>query len=124
MRNILFGFLIATQIICAQKTSKTETYSFGQNGMELIAKSKNGMVIVSTFNAKMTIREEIARKVYDLYISNNIKENSKLTVASDTANVTGKCIVRKKNNLTVVDFYYEKIEWTDGLTEIYKKHLG
>jgi hypothetical protein len=35
--------------------------------MELIAKSSKNVVIISTFNAKMSIREDIARRVYSLY---------------------------------------------------------
>ena len=91
--------------------------------MELIAKSSKGVVIVSTFNAKMTIRQEIARKIYDLYVANKIQNKTKITVDGTEADVTGKCVIRKKNNLTAVDFYYEIIEWDSGLKEIYKNTL-
>lgn len=92
--------------------------------MEIIAKTKKNVVIVSTFNAKMTIREEIARKIYSLYAENKLEDNKKYTIAGKEANVTGNCIIRKKNNLIAIDFYYEKIEWYSGLVEIYKKFIG
>lgn len=39
-----------------------ETYSYGQNSIEVISTSDEGTIIVSTFNAKMNIRKEIAEK--------------------------------------------------------------
>ena len=124
MKKIFFTLLVFSQVSFSQQSTKIENYSFGQNGMELIAKSKKSMVIVSTFNAKMTIREEIARKVYDLYTQNKLENNKKYTIAGKEANVTGNCIIRKKKNLITIDFYYEKVEWYSGLIEVYKKYIG
>ena len=124
MKKLILSILLLTQIAFAQEKKKIETYSFGQNGMELIAKSSKDVVIISTFNAKMNIREEIARKVYSLYAENKLETNKKYTISGNEASVTGKCVIRKKNNLIAIDFYYEKIEWYSGLIEIYKKFLG
>ena len=101
-----------------------ETYGFGHDGMELVALTKKETVIISTFNSKMNIRQDIASKVYAMYLDNKIVNNKKLTINGNDATVTGKCIIRKKNNLTVVDFYYETILWCSGVMEIYKKNLG
>ena len=124
MKKLILSILLLTQIAFAQEKKKIETYSFGQNGMELIAKSSKDVVIISTFNAKMNIREEIARKVYSLYAENKLETNKKYTISGNEATVTGNCVIRKKNNLIAIDFYYEKIEWYSGLIEIYKKFLG
>jgi len=124
MNKIIFSLFLLSQISFSQHIGNIESYSFGQNGMELIAKSKKSIVIVSTFNAKMTIREEIARKIYNLYTTNQLEDNKKYTIAGDQANVTGNCIIRKKNNLVAIEFYYEKVEWYSGLIEIYKKYIG
>jgi hypothetical protein len=124
MKKLILSILLLTQIAFAQEKKKIETYSFGQNGMELIAKSSKDVVIISTFNAKMNIREEIARKVYSLYAENKLETNKKYTISGNEASVTGNCVIRKKNNLIAIDFYYEKIEWYSGLIEIYKKFLG
>ena len=124
MKKLILSILLLTQVAFAQEKKKIETYSFGQNGMELIAKSSKDVVIISTFNAKMNIREEIARKVYSLYAENKLETNKKYTISGNEASVTGKCVIRKKNNLIAIDFYYEKIEWYSGLIEIYKKFLG
>ena len=124
MKKLILSIVLLTQIAFAQEKKKIETYSFGQNGVELIAKSSKDVVIISTFNAKMNIREEIARKVYSLYAENKLETNKKYTISGNEASVTGKCVIRKKNNLIAIDFYYEKIEWYSGLIEIYKKFLG
>ena len=88
--------------------------------MELIARSPSGTVIISTFNAKMTIRQDIARKIYDLYKDHKISGNTRLTVYGKEANVMGKCYIKTKNNLTSVEFYYEKVNWNNGLVEVYE----
>lgn len=124
MKKIIFSLILISQVSFAQPNVHVENYSFGQNGMEIIAKSKKSIVIVSTFNAKMTIREEIARKIYSMYAENKLEDNKKYTIAGNEANVTGNCIIRKKNNLVAIEFYYEKVEWYSGLIEIYKKFIG
>lgn len=100
---------------------KVETYTYGHNGMEFVARSSEGMIIISTFNSKITIRQDIAYKIYQLYANDKLTTNKKVTVCGDEADVTGKCVIRKKDKLIAVEFYYELIEWKSGLTEIYKK---
>ncbi|WP_333601325.1 hypothetical protein [Flavobacterium sp.] len=122
MTKVFFSLLIMTTFaFTTPEDSKVATYNYGHNGMELVARSQKGMVIISTFNSKMTIRQDIASKVYDLYVANKLTTNTKITVNGCEANVTGKCVIRKKNNLTAVDFYYETVDWNNGLKEIYKK---
>jgi hypothetical protein len=120
MKKVLIGLLIVTCFAFSKGDPTVETYNYGQDGMELVARSKKGVVIVSTYNSKMTIRQEIARKIYDLYLANKIQNNKKITVDGSEADVTGKCVIRKKNTLTAVDFYYEEVNWNSGLKEVYK----
>lgn len=121
MRKVLFSLLIVTCFAFSDGEPKVETYSYGHNGMEFVARSGQGMIIVSTFNSKMTIRQDIAYKIYQLYANDKLTADKKLTVCGDEADVTGKFIIRKKDNLTSLDFYYELVEWKSGLKEIYKK---
>ena len=123
MKKVLIGLLIATCFAFSKGDTKVQTYNYGQNGMELVARSKKGVIIVSTFNSKMTIRQDIARKLYDLYLANKLQSNKKITVDGVQADVTGKCVIRKKNTLTAVDFYYEVVDWKSGLKEVYKNDL-
>lgn len=122
MKKILFVSLAVSCLAFSKVNSKVETYNFGQNGMELVAHSKKGVIIVSTFNSKMTIRQDIARKLYDLYLANKLENNKKITVYGCDAHVTGKCVIRKKKSLTAVDFFYEEVNWNSGLKEVYKRN--
>ena len=123
MKKALFSLLIMSCFAFTEGNPKIETYSYGHNGMEFVAREGKGMIIVSTYNSKMTIRQDIAYKIYQLYANGRLIIGSKTTICGEEADVTGKCLVRKKNNLTSVDFYYELIEWKSGLKEIYKKKI-
>lgn len=122
MKKLIFSLLVLSCFAFSSEEPKVTTYSYGHNGMEYVAKSKKGTVIISTFNSKMTIRQEIASKIYKMYVDQKLKSEAKVTVFGDEAKVTGKCVIRKKNNLTAVDFYYETVEWCTGQKEIYKKN--
>ncbi len=119
MKKLILFSLLVSFTGFGQIKNKISTYKFGQNGMELVAKTKNETIIISTFNSKMTIRRDIADKLFQLYRENKLETNKEFLVVGEIANVIGKCIIRKKDNLTVVDFYYETVLWDDGLTEVY-----
>ena len=114
--TIIFIFILVAQISFSQK-GKKEFYKNGQNGIELISQSKSGTVVISTYNAKMTIKDEIAQNFYQKYLKNELKTDATTVIIGKTAKVTGKCKIFKKAKLTSVNFYYEKIEWASGLIE-------
>ena len=113
--------VFAFQMSFSQGVSKTSTYKFGHDGMELIIKDKNEMIIVSTFNSKMKIKAEIARKIYDRFKNSTLCNGDILTILGDDAKVIGKFEIIKKGKLTSINFYYQSVEWNSGLTEVYKK---
>ncbi len=89
--------------------------------MELIVKNNSGnMIVVSTFNSKKELKEEIAQKVYQQFKDSKLVTGDTLKIQGDNAIVTGKCIIQQKGKLTTLNFYYETVEWNSGLTEIYK----
>ena len=123
-------------ILCSveQKSVKTDWYvnpklkyyTVGQNGIEFVAKRtlngvEVGTTIVSTFNAKSKIKTEVAEKVFDYFTASNFSSGTIITIESSLANVTGMCYIEIKDTLKVLKFYYSKIEWKDGLIEIFKK---
>ena len=125
----LFTLLIVSQFVSAQenklKNNLITTYKYGYNGMEYIVTSNNETIIISTYNSKKDIKDEIAQKIYAFYRDNTTyKTGDTLTIKGDDATVTGKYKVTKKGKLIAVEFYYEKIEWNSGLTELYKKNIG
>ena len=116
----------SAQINCSSNNNVT-TYKHGYNGMEYIVTSKKETIIVSTYNSKLGIKDEIAEKIYNYYNQNkdnSYQDGDTITIHGNEAKVTGKFIVTKKGKLTAVEFYYEKIEWNSGLTELYKKNIG
>lgn len=121
MRIYLILLLLATQLLFSQKEQQVSTYKYGYNGMELIVKQKSETVIVSTYNSKKVIKDEVAQKVYDYFKSNTIKTGDTINITANDACVTGKCFITKKGKLTSINFYYETIKWNNGLTEVYKK---
>ncbi len=121
MKIIGIVLLLLSQLSFAQ-VKKAEPYNHGHNGIELVSRCKKGnTVIVSTYNAKMTIREEIAQSIFKMYEANQLENNQWLTVTCNEAKVYGKCNIRTKNKLTAIDFYFEKVYWNSGTTEVYVK---
>jgi hypothetical protein len=121
MRNYFLLLLLVANLSFCQENPKVSTYKYGYNGMELIVKNNTSMIVVSTFNSKKELKEEIAQKVYQHYKDTAITNGDTLKIKGNNAVVTGKCIINKKGKLTTLNFYYETIEWDSGLTEIYKK---
>lgn len=113
--------LLGVQFAFSQEVTKTSTYKYGHNGMELVVTNSTSTVIVSTFNSKMAIKDEIAEKVYQNFKENNTQTGDTIIINGANAKVTGKYYIKQKGKLTAVEFYYEKVEWDSGLTEIYKK---
>ncbi|MEM0541160.1 hypothetical protein WFZ85_00880 [Flavobacterium sp. j3] len=115
MKKIIFSLSVLSCFAFSNEGPKVTTYSYGHNGMEYVARSKNGTVIISTFNSKITIRQDIATKLYKMYINNELENKNRVTICGSDADVTGKCIIKKKDSLTTVDFYYETVEWVLGI---------
>jgi hypothetical protein len=61
MKCLTICFLLLCKVVFAQG-HLVETYNYGQNSIEIISTTDEGTIIVSTFNAKMNIRKEIAEK--------------------------------------------------------------
>ncbi|MEN9336529.1 MAG: hypothetical protein RLZZ500_1516 [Bacteroidota bacterium] len=122
--------LSAGSFVFAQETKTeacTKTYRYGYNGMELIANTPKETIIVSTYNSKLNLKEDIAQRIFQYYWDNLRKSNQEpltLTIEGQNAKVTGKCIVIKKGRLTTIEFHYEKVEWPDGITELYRNTFG
>lgn len=121
MHKFIIVFLFAFQISFAQEASKTSTYKFGHNGIELIYSSKSETVVISTYNSKYTIKEDIAQKVYEKFKNSTLCPGDILTILGKDAKVIGKFEMKQKGKLTSIDFYYHTIEWKTGITETYKK---
>ena len=102
--------------------SQSATYDRGINGIEFIIPSEAGTIVVSTFNAKPMIKNNIAQKVFTYYKNNaSLASGDTIRIVGADADVTGKLFVEKKGKLTSLNFHYEKIDWKSGLVEVYKR---
>jgi hypothetical protein len=119
MRKIIF-ILLSTYCTYAQSSKKVEQYNYGKNGIEYIAKSKSGKtIIVSTFNSRPTIKDEVAVNVFNYFREKLPQDGDKITILASGAVVKGTCYIKVKDKLTSVEFHYETVEWNTGLTEVY-----
>ena len=120
MRKIILILLLSTYCTYAQSSKKVEPYNYGKNGIEYIAKSKSGKtIIVSTFNSRPTIKDEVAVNVFNYFREKAPHDGDKLTILASGAVVKGTCYIKVKDKLTSVEFHYETVEWNTGLTEVY-----
>lgn len=112
--------LLISYISCHSQNSES-IYSYGHNGMELVYVKNGETIIINTFDAKISIRENIAEKLLELYNNNALITNTTITVSGNEADVTGKLVIEKKEKLSSINFYFEKVEWKSGLTEVFKQ---
>lgn len=120
MRKIIFILLLSTYCTYAQSSKKIEQYNYGKNGIEYIAKSKSGKtIIVSTFNSRPTIKDEVAERVFTYFREKSPKDGEKITILATGATVKGTYHIKVKDKLTSIEFHYETVDWNSGLTEIY-----
>ena len=81
--------------------------------------SRAGTTIISTYNAKVAIKSEVAKNLYEFVKKNPHIKDSLIDIKTDQALVKGCYKVTKINNLTTINFHYEHIEWMTGLIEEY-----
>ncbi len=118
----LFLLFVFTFLIANAQSKKIEFYKNGQNGIEIISKSKKGItIIISTYNAKLKIKNEVAQKFLEYYNKNNNISDSIIKLKVKDALVIGKCKLAKKDKVTNAGFYYQRVEWKNGLIEEYQK---
>lgn len=117
-------FLMLFLVCLGIKTTNAQTenvvyYKNGQNGIELIYKSRSGTTIISTYNAKVAIKADVAKNLYEFVKKNPQIKDSLIDITTDQAVVKGCYKSTKVNNLTTVNFHYECIAWLSGLREVY-----
>ncbi|MEO0059480.1 MAG: hypothetical protein RLZZ312_1127 [Bacteroidota bacterium] len=102
------------------KLPRTDYYTVGENGIELIAKQKDIRVVISLYDSKPTLKGLIANELFELYNNKNIFKDKILTINTTDATVTGLCKIKNVDKNTDISFYFQKIVWKSGLTEIHE----
>lgn len=120
IKLVVFTCLV-TNILLAQEENKIVTYNYGKNGLELIVKQDDGTtILVSTYNSRPAIKDEIALQVLNYFDANHPSSGSKIKVEAATAVVDGTLKIVYKDKLITIDFYYESVNWfKKRITEVY-----
>ena len=103
-------------LICTTFTFGQTSYTNGQDGIELFAKSKDTMYVYHQHQAKMEIRGEVAVEILNIYLRKKNLGGVK-TVCTSQGEVPGFLKIIRKHNLVVLDFQYISILWNDGTLE-------
>ena len=114
--KILFLFL-ATFVYSQQKV---QYYNYGYDGMESVSRVRgsDSMVVYSNYRARPLIRREVCDSILKKY---RYLKNGSYTVVIKDAKVFGRLKIVRKYNLVSIKYFYERIIYSNGLTEIYKK---
>jgi hypothetical protein len=118
--NILLLFLFITTFVYSQK--KIEYYNHGYDGMESInrVKGSDSMVVYSNYKSRPLIRREVCDSVLRNYKK---LKNGPYIVNIKTAKVIGRLEIVRKHNLVSIKYFYERVEYSNGLIEIYRKPI-
>ena len=95
-------------------------YTNGHNGMELISKKADSTIVVSTYDSRPILKEQVAELLYRKFVSKEIIVDSLLKFSLPSATVIGLFKVEIFNTFTNLEFYFKKIYWNNGLTEIHE----
>jgi hypothetical protein len=118
MKKISILFLLMTTFVYAQQKVVYYNYGYGYDGMEKIGKVGDSTLVYSNFQARPEIRAEVGDSVLIKY--RKLKQGP-LVIKIKTGKVIGRLKLIRKEGLILVNYYYDRVEYTNGLVEIYKK---
>ena len=117
MKKISLLFLLVTTFVYSQQ--KVEYYNYGYDGMESISRVKgsDSMVVYSNYKSRPLIRREVCDSILKNYKK---LKNGSYIVCIKEAKVIGRLEIIRKDNLVSINYYYERVEYSNGLIEVYK----
>ncbi len=106
-------FVVYIFLLCFCPKSKTvEEYSYGINGIEFYENSSSGKtVIVSSFNSRPAIKNEVAKKLLCYFKEEHPKSNEIIEIIADDAVVNGVLVIKVTGKLTSLEFHYQTVSW-------------
>lgn len=121
MKTTLFFILFIVSSLHAQKINEVKYYNYGKNGIEFIVNDANGStIIISTFNARPSIKDEVALGVLRYFDEKHPDNGEKIKIETKEAIVEGTFNVVYKENLISIEFHYETVIWFKrGFKEVY-----
>ncbi|WMW78275.1 hypothetical protein RF683_02190 [Flavobacterium sp. 20NA77.7] len=126
MKTTVLLILFLVSSLHAQKSNEIKYYNYGKNGIEFIVKEAGGAtIIISTFNARPSIKDEVALGVLRYFDEKHPKNGEKIKIETKEAIVEGTFNVIYKENLISIEFHYETVIWfKKGLKEVYDNPEG
>jgi hypothetical protein len=120
MKKISLLFLLITTFVYSQQ--KVEYYNYGYDGMESIGnvRGSDSMLIYSNYKSRPLIRREVCDSVLKNY--KKLKNGTYIVNIKNTK-VIGRLEIVRKHNLVSISYYYERVEYSNGLIEIYRKPI-
>ena len=120
MKKISLLFLLITTFVYSQK--KVEYYNNGYDGMESVSRVRgsDSMVVYSNYKSRPLIRREVCDSVLKNY--KKLKNGTYIVNIKNTK-VIGRLEIVRKHNLVSISYYYERVEYSNGLIEIYRKPI-
>lgn len=121
MKSTLFFIVFLISNVYAQHTNEIKYYNYGKNGIEFIVEEMDGTkIIVSTFNSKPKIKDEVALNVLKYFDDKSPKDSEILKIETKEAVVEGVFHIVYKKNLISIEFHYQSVIWfKKNLKEIY-----
>jgi hypothetical protein len=118
MKIIKLLLLFITTFVYSQQ--KVQYYNYGYDGMESInrVRGSDSMVVYSNYRSRPLIRREVCDTILKNY--KKLKRGPYIVYIRNIK-VTGRLEIDRRHNLVSIRYYYEKINYNDTLTEIYKK---
>ncbi len=120
MKKISILFLLITTFVYSQQKVVYYNYGYGYDGMEKVGKVADSTLVYSNFQARPEIRAEVADSVLSKY--RKLKEGL-LIIKFKSGKVIGRLKLIRQERLILVNYYYDRIEYTNGLVEIYKEPI-
>jgi hypothetical protein len=118
-RKINLMLLILMPIVCLSQ--KTEYYSYGYEGIVSFYKKNDSVIIFSNSKARPFIKDAIIDTIMKRYQRGKIK-SGEITIQLNEAKVFGIIEITKgKEKSKSINIIYQKVEYKNGLIEIYKK---
>lgn len=118
-RKIKLVILVLLPITCLSQ--KTEYYSYGYEGIERIYRKGDSVIIFSNSKARPHIKDVVIDTIIKRYQRGKIK-SGEIIIQLNEAKVFGIIeIIRGKEKSKSIKITYQKVEYKNGLIEIYRK---
>jgi hypothetical protein len=118
-RKINLVLLVLLPMVCLSQ--QTEYYSYGYEGIERVYRKGDSVILFSNSKARPHIKDAVIDTMIKRYQRGKIKSGETIIQLND-AKIFGFIeIIKGKEKSKSINITYQKIEYKNGLIEIYRK---